>query len=141
MSWQETEVLVIGTFDIPHFGHFRFLKEARALGRVTVALGTDHHQASYKRLPVLTYWERKATLLELPWVDQVVMRDKPNTKDIVATHTPMYLPYGSDWSAGDFLAINELSFQYIDNYGIILVRLVRDGEMSSSKIIQRIKEQ
>ena len=138
---RETEVLVIGTFDLPHYGHFRFLKEAARLGAVTVALGTDAWQKAYKREPALTYWERKATLEMLPWVAQVVMRDKHSVREIVNYVNPDYLPYGSDWTVDDYLAINGLTWEYVDRYLINMVRIVRDGDMSSSKIIQRIKEQ
>ncbi len=138
---RETEVLVIGTFDIPHFGHFRFLKEAARLGEVTVALGTDAWQESYKRKPVLTYWERKATLEMLPWVAQVTIRDKPSTRQIINYVNPSYLPYGSDWTVDDYLEINGLTWEYVDRHGLSMVRIVRDGDMSSSKIIQRIRDQ
>ena len=138
---RETEVLVIGTFDIPHFGHFRFLKEAAKLGEVTVALGSDAWQKSYKRKPALTYWERKATLEMLPWVAQVVERDKHSVREIVNYVNPSYLPYGSDWTVNDYLEINGLTWEYVDRDYIIMARIVRDGEMSSSKIIQRIREQ
>ncbi len=134
------KVLVIGTFDIPHYGHFRFLKEAAKLGKVIVALGTDAHQVSWKREPVLTYLERKATLEELPWVTAVIKRDRPSCREIVNAVLPKYIPYGSDWEADDFLAINELTWEYIDRHGLKLVRIVRDGDMSSSKIIDRITE-
>jgi D-beta-D-heptose 7-phosphate kinase/D-beta-D-heptose 1-phosphate adenosyltransferase len=134
------KVLVIGTFDIPHYGHFRFLKEAAKLGKVIVALGTDEHQVSWKRQPVLTYLERKATLEELPWVTAVVKRDKPSCREIVNAILPKYIPYGSDWTLKDFLSINELRDEYIDRHGITMVRIVRDGGMSSSKIIQRIED-
>jgi D-beta-D-heptose 7-phosphate kinase/D-beta-D-heptose 1-phosphate adenosyltransferase len=131
------KVLVIGSFDVPHFGHFRFLQEAAKLGEITIALGTDVWQASYKRKPVLTYRERKATLEMLPWVTAVVKREKKSLRETVNAVLPKYIPYGSDWTADDYLEINGLTWEYIDRHGLSLVRIVRDGGMSSSEIIQR----
>ena len=134
------KVLVIGSFDVPHYGHFLFLKEAAKLGKVIVALGTDPWQAKYKRNPVLTYWERKATLEMLPWVTAVVKREKDSVREIVNAILPKYLPYGSDWTLDDYLAINGLTQEYVDRHGIKMVRIVREGGMSSSKIINRCIE-
>jgi len=134
------KVLVIGSFDVPHYGHFLFLKEAARLGKVIIALGTDAWQAKYKRNPVLTYWERKATLEMLPWVTAVVKREKDSVREIVNAILPKYLPYGSDWTLEDYLAINGLTQEYVDRHGLKMVRIVRDGGMSSSKIINRCIE-
>jgi len=134
------KVLVIGSFDVPHYGHFLFLKEAAKLGKVIVALGTDAWQIGYKRKPVLTYWERKATLEMLPWVTAVVKREKDSVREIVNAILPKYLPYGSDWTLDDYLAINGLTQEYVDRHGLKMVRIVRDGGMSSSKIINRCIE-
>ena len=131
------KVLVIGSFDVPHYGHFLFLKEAAKLGKVIIALGTDAWQTQYKRKPVLTYQERKATLEMLPWVTQCVRRDQDSTREIVNMVLPKYLPYGSDWTLNEYLAINGLTQEYVDRHGLKMVRIVREGGMSSSKIIQR----
>ena len=41
--------------DLLHPGHINIIKEAAALGQVTVGVLTDKAIASYKRLPYLTY--------------------------------------------------------------------------------------
>ena len=130
-------VLVIGSFDIPHLGHFEFLEQCAELGRVVVALGTDPFQTKYKRKPILTYWQRKATLEILPWVDEVVKRDKSNTRDIFARVDPDYLPYGSDWTEADYLAINYLTSDYLAVNDITLVRIVNHNKLSTTEIIMR----
>lgn len=134
------KVLVIGTFDILHYGHFRFLREAAKLGTVIVALGTDPFQTEHKRKPTLTYWERKAGLVMLPWVEDVIARDTLWTRNIISIVQPKYLPYGSDWVLADYLEGNGLTQDYIDKHELQMVRIVRSGGMSSSKIIQRCAE-
>ena len=52
-------VYVAMAADLIHHGHLNVTKEARKLGQITVGLLTDSAIASYKRLPFLTYEERK----------------------------------------------------------------------------------
>ena len=134
-------VLVIGSFDIPHLGHFEFLQKCADLGRVVVALGTDPFQESYKRKPILNYWYRKATLEMLPWVDQVVKRDKDSTREIFARVDPDYLPYGSDWTEADYLAINHLTDDYLARHDVTLVRIVNHRKLSTTEIIELCNRQ
>ena len=132
-------VLVIGSFDIPHLGHFEFLEQCAELGRVVVALGTDRFQESYKRKPILTYWMRRATLLKLPWVDEIVERAKDSTREVFARVDPDYVPYGSDWTEANYLAINHLTNDYLAVNDITLVRIVNHNKLSTTEIIELCK--
>ena len=54
------KIVYIGiSADIMHPGHINILKEASKYGQVIVGLLTDKAIASYKRLPFLTYEQRK----------------------------------------------------------------------------------
>ena len=48
--------------DLIHPGHVNILKRAAELGSVVVGLLTDQAIASYKRLPFLTYAQRKTVV-------------------------------------------------------------------------------
>ena len=48
--------------DLIHPGHINILKEAAKLGEVTVGVLTDKAVASYKRLPFMTFEQRKEIL-------------------------------------------------------------------------------
>ena len=58
--------------DLVHPGHMNILKEASKYGNVIVGLLTDSAIASYKRLPALTYEQRKEVIESIRYVDQVV---------------------------------------------------------------------
>ena len=45
--------------DVIHHGHINIIEEGRKLGDVTVGLLTDKAIASYKRVPLLSYEQRK----------------------------------------------------------------------------------
>ena len=58
--------------DIVHHGHINIINEAQRHGRVIVGLLTDRAIASYKRVPLLT-WEQRRTVVEsIKGVDEVV---------------------------------------------------------------------
>lgn len=74
-------VLIGGCFDILHYGHFSFLKEARAKGeRLIILLESDQFIVDMKkREPVHLEKERAFMLSSLKYVDQVIILPKLNT--------------------------------------------------------------
>lgn len=70
-----TKVLVGGCFDILHFGHVSFLKEARKKGDyLVVLLESDEHLRKHKgpNRPIHTQEQRKEMLEALGFVDEVI---------------------------------------------------------------------
>lgn len=70
------KVLVGGCFDILHFGHISFLKSAKKLGDyLIVALESDINVRKAKGInrPIHTQIQRKAMLMSLKCVDEVIM--------------------------------------------------------------------
>jgi len=86
--------------DIIHPGHLNIIKVARELGEVTVGLLTDEAIASYKRLPFMSYEQRKAVVENIKGVTHVVPQNTldyvPNLKKL----KPNYVVHGDDWRMG-----------------------------------------
>jgi len=61
--------------DIIHPGHLNIIREARKLGEVTVGILIDAAIASYKRLPYLSYEQRKVIVENLVGVSRVVPQE------------------------------------------------------------------
>ena len=74
MSDQKT-VYVGMSADLIHPGHLNILEHAATLGDVTVGLLTDRAIASYKRLPHLTYEQRRVIVQSLRYVHEVVPQE------------------------------------------------------------------
>lgn len=69
-------VLVGGCFDLLHFGHISFLKNAKALGdHLVVALESDENVRQMKgpSRPIHSQLQRKEMLEALTFVDEVIM--------------------------------------------------------------------
>lgn len=68
-------VLVGGCFDLLHFGHISFLKQAKALGEhLIIALESDENVRRMKgdARPIHTQAQRKEMLESLSFVDEVI---------------------------------------------------------------------
>jgi phosphoenolpyruvate phosphomutase / 2-hydroxyethylphosphonate cytidylyltransferase len=59
------DVYVAMAADIIHRGHISLLTEATKYGKVTVGLLTDRAIASYKRVPYMSFDERKTVVENL----------------------------------------------------------------------------
>jgi rfaE bifunctional protein nucleotidyltransferase chain/domain len=72
----KTVVLVGGCFDVIHFGHISFLKQAKELGDyLVVALESDENVRHVKGelRPIHTQYQRKEMLEALSCVDEVIL--------------------------------------------------------------------
>jgi len=83
--------------DIVHHGHINIISEARKLGDVIVGLLTDEAIASYKRVPLIPFDQRKAIIENIKGVTQVIPQETldyvPNLKKASAGPHPMSSRY------------------------------------------------
>lgn len=131
-------VLVLGSFDVLHYGHLEFLNEAAKLGEVIVGLGSDQYQEGYKRAPIQTYAERRRALNALGY--DCVVRSKVNITALIKAVKPDYLAAGSDWIGQPFLELSGLTAKDLEYHNITLVYIPRSHDMSTSTILDRIGE-
>ena len=86
--------------DLIHHGHLNIINNAKQYGRVVVGLLTDSAIASYKRLPALSYEQRKIVVESIKGVDEVISQDSldyiPNLEKI----KPDFVVHGDDWKSG-----------------------------------------
>ena len=76
------------------------LEEASKYGQVTVGLLTDKAIASYKRLPALTYEQRKKVIENIKHVYNVIPQDTLDYTDNLKLIQPDFVVHGDDWKDG-----------------------------------------
>ena len=93
-------VYIAMSADLIHKGHLNIISEGVKLGKVIIGLLTDEAIASFKRLPLVQFNERKVIVENLKGVDKVIPQETldyiPNLKRL----KPDYVVHGDDWKKG-----------------------------------------
>lgn len=126
--------------DFLHHGHLNILREAARLGEVTVGLLTDAAIASYKRLPFLTWEERKIVVENIKGVARVVPQDALDYVPNLIQLKPDFVVHGTDWRDGPQKETRQRVIDTLAGWGGELVEPEYTAGISSTKIITAMKE-
>ncbi len=105
------------TGDIIHPGIINILNEAAKLGEVTVGLLTDSAIALHKRLPFLSYDQRKMVVENLKGVSRVVPQEDWSYVPNLLKLKPDYIIHGDDWRSGPLSKIREEVYTAMNEIG------------------------
>jgi phosphoenolpyruvate phosphomutase len=134
------KVYVAMSADLIHPGHLNIINEARKLGEVILGLLTDEAIASYKRLPALTYEQRKVIVANIKGVSEVVPQTTldyvPNLRKI----KPDYVVHGDDWRIGVQKETRQRVIEALKEWGGQLVEPQYTPDISSTKLNNALKE-
>ena len=118
---QIKKVYVAMAADLFHHGHLRIISEARKLGNVIVGLVTDEAVASYKRLPLLTYEQRKVIVENIKGVNEVIPQTTLDYSSNLYKVKPDYVVHGDDWKVGVQKEIRRKVIDILSEWGGELV--------------------
>ena len=90
------KVYVAMSADLIHPGHINIIREAEKLGRVTVGLLTDKAIASYKRLPFMSFEQRKEVMENLKGVTEVISQNTLDYRENITKIKPDFVVHGDD---------------------------------------------
>ncbi len=127
--------------DVLHNGHVNIIKEAAKLGTVTVGVLTDQAVASYKRLPYLTYEERKSVVQALKGVTNVVAQKTLDYRPNLEKYRPDIVVHGDDWKTGVQSKVREQVIETLKKWGGKVVDIPYTPNISSSRVNAAIKAQ
>ena len=126
--------------DLIHPGHLNIINEARKYGEVIVGVLTDKAIASYKRLPFLTYEQRKTIVENIKGVSQVVEQTTldyvPNLRKI----KPDYVVHGDDWRTGVQRETRQRVIDALAEWGGELIEPKYTPGISSTQLNVGLKE-
>ena len=126
--------------DIIHHGHINIIETARKLGEVTVGLLTDEAIASFKRVPLLSYQQRKRIIENIKGVKEVIPQETldyvPNLKKL----KPDFVVHGTDWKSGVQKPIRDKVIKAIKEWNGKLVEPEYTGGISSTQLITEMLE-
>jgi phosphoenolpyruvate mutase len=139
MAEQKT-VYVGMSADLIHPGHLNVLEHAAQLGQVTVGLLTDRAIASYKRLPHLTYEQRRAVVASLRMVHEVIPQDTLDYVDNLRKVRPDFVVHGDDWKSGVQRATRQRVIDALAEWGGELVEPAYTEGISSTQLNAALKQ-
>ena len=142
MKNKKLKTVYIGlSADLIHQGHLNIIAEGRKLGKVTVGLLTDEAIASYKRLPLIAFNERKLIVENLKGVDKVIPQTTldyvPNLKQV----KPDFVVHGDDWKTGVQKKVRQYVIETLSEWGGQLVEPKYTEGISSTDLISAVKAQ
>ncbi len=126
--------------DLVHPGHINILKEAAKLGKVTVGLLTDKAIASYKRLPYMTYEQRKDVLENIKGVVEVIAQETLDYRPNLEALKPDIVVHGDDWKEGVQFKTRQQVIDTLSQWGGKLVEIKYTEGISSTQLNNSLKE-
>jgi phosphoenolpyruvate phosphomutase / 2-hydroxyethylphosphonate cytidylyltransferase len=133
-------VYVAMSADLIHPGHINILRHASELGEVTVGLLTDSAIASYKRLPHMTFDQRKTVVESLAGVTRVVAQETLDYVPNLEKLRPDYVVHGDDWRTGVQQTTRQRVIDTLKAWGGELVEIPYTEGISSTKLNASLRE-
>ena len=125
--------------DILHPGLINIITEATKLGDVMVGLYTDKAIAAYRRLPYMTYEQRKQVVENIKGVTQVVAQDDYSYIPNLLKYKPNYIIHGDDWKEGRDSELRDAVFKTMHEIGGEVVEIPYTKGINSSSLGKDIR--
>jgi len=126
--------------DLIHHGHLNIIDAAAKYGWVTVGLLTDKAIASYKRLPVLTWEERRRIVQSIKGVEEVIAQDSLDYVPNLRKLKPDVVVHGDDWKTGIQRATRERVLNVLKEWKGELIEIPYTQGISSTRLHEATKE-
>jgi len=126
--------------DLVHHGHINLINEAAAYGKVIVGLLTDEAIASYKRLPALTYDQRKIVVESIKGVSSVVPQHTLDYEKNLKELKPDIVVHGDDWKTGVQKQTRSKVLSTLEAWGGKLIEIPYTDGVSSTKLHSYLKD-
>jgi len=142
MKNKKSKKVYIGmSADLIHQGHLNVIAEGCKLGQVIIGLLTDEAIASYKRLPLIAFNERKLIVENLKRVEKVVPQTSLDYVSNLKAIKPDYVVHGDDWKTGIQKEIRQRVIDTLAEWGGVLVEPKYTEGISSTDLISAVKAQ
>jgi phosphoenolpyruvate phosphomutase len=125
--------------DILHHGHINLIKRASEYGNLIVGVLTDEAIATYKRLPVIDYDERKFIIENIAGVKDVVPQKTLDYTENLRKYKPDYVFHGDDWKEGVQSKIRIDVIDTLKEWGGQLIEIPFTKNVSIDKLNELVK--
>ena len=126
--------------DLVHPGHLNILEKASEYGEVIVGLLTDEAIASYKRLPYMSYDQRKRVVESIRHVKKVIPQLTLDYVENLKVVKPNYVVHGDDWRHGIQRSTRKRVIETINEWDGELIEIPYTTGISSTKLNAALKD-
>ena len=124
--------------DIMHPGLINIINEGAKYGDVMIGLFTDKAIATHKRLPYLTYEQRKNVIENIKGVSSIVPQDEWSYVPNLLKYKPDYIIHGDDWLQGPDKYIRDEVFKVMAKLGGEVIEIPYTKGISASGLKEEI---
>ena len=127
------------TADVMHPGLINIIQEAIKYGDILIGLLTDRAIATHKRLPYLTYEQRKRVVENIKGVKEVVPQDEWSYVPNLLKYKPNYIIHGDDWVEGPLVKIREEVYNVMKQIGGEVIEIPYTRGINSSEFNKNLR--
>ena len=124
--------------DIMHPGYINIINKAAEYGDVMIGLFTDKAIATHKRLPYLTYEQRKNVIENIKGVSTIVPQDEWSYVPNLEKYKPDYIIHGDDWLYGPEKYLRDEVFKCMEKLGGEVIEIPYTKGISASGLKEEI---
>ena len=125
--------------DIMHPGLINIIEQGAQYGELTIGLFTDKAIATNKRLPYLTYDQRKRVVENIKGVSRIVPQDEWSYIPNLLKYKPDYIIHGDDWKNGSEARLRSEVIETMKQIGGELIEIPYTQGINSSELDKEIK--
>jgi phosphoenolpyruvate phosphomutase len=129
-------VYIAMSADIIHRGHLNIIDKAKKYGKVILGLLTDPAIASYKRVPLMNFDERKAIVNSIKGIEKVISQNSLDYVPNLLKLKPDFVLHGDDWKQGVQKETRNKVILVLKKWGGKLIEIPYTKGISSTKLIQ-----
>ena len=127
------------TADIIHPGIINIVNEGAKHGELIVGLLTDKAIASHKRLPYLSYEQRRQVVENLKGVSRVVPQEEWSYVPNLRKYKPDFIIHGDDWKTNYLSKIREEVYEAMKEWGGQIIEIPYTQGINSSSLVDNAK--
>ena len=124
--------------DIMHPGLINIINQGTKYGDLVIGLFTDKAIATHKRLPYLTYEQRKNVIENIKGVSSIVPQDEWSYVPNLLKYKPDYIIHGDDWLQGPDKYIRDEVFKVMEKLGGEVIEIPYTKGISASALKEEI---
>lgn len=124
--------------DIMHPGLINIINEGAKYGDVMIGLFTDKAIATHKRLPYLSYEQRKNVIENIKGVSCVVPQDDWSYVPNLVKYKPDFIIHGDDWKEGPDKYLRDEVFKVMESMGSKVIEIPYTKGISASGLKETI---